>query len=100
MGIDLKGKRTRQDSDIVTGTCPVPPKRDRRGQGAQYKMKLPFREAPACGRGASLLLSFTNIPKFHLSNIPFHSSDWRISDNRGNRDSTLAGGGSGVHPEN
>ena len=38
---------------VVTGTCPIPPKRDRRGQGAQYKMKLPCREAPTV-RGASL----------------------------------------------
>ena len=33
---------------LLTGTCPVPTKRDRRGQGAQYKMKLPCREAPPC----------------------------------------------------
>ena len=32
----------------VTGKCPVPPKRDRRGQGAQLIMIFPSREAPAC----------------------------------------------------
>jgi hypothetical protein len=37
----------------LTGTRPVPPQRDRRGQGAQYKMILPRREAAPCGPGAS-----------------------------------------------
>ena len=27
----------------------VPRLHDRRGQGAQYETKLPYREAPACG---------------------------------------------------
>jgi len=36
------------DYTDMAGTCPVPPLRDRRGQGAQYKMRLPCREAPSC----------------------------------------------------
>ena len=34
----------------LAGTCHVPTRRD---QEAQYETKLPYREAPACGREAS-----------------------------------------------
>src|SRR4030043_145456 len=46
---------------LLTGTCPVPPKAGCAGslpvgrqEGAQYKMTLPYREAPPRGRGHSI----------------------------------------------
>jgi hypothetical protein len=54
-GVKLSEKDVTESNLILTGTCPVPPKRDGRGQGAQYKMKLPCREASRCGRRASLM---------------------------------------------
>ena len=44
----------------LAGTCPASPALQAgslptgRQEGAQYETRLPYREAPACGRGASL----------------------------------------------
>ena len=43
-------------AEALAGTCPVPPKRDRQGEGASRLER--DREAPPCGRGASNFETF------------------------------------------
>jgi len=61
----------------VDRNVPRPALRDARGVGAQYEMMLHCREAPACGRGASLFFCGGRLNVCRENNLG-NSSDRRF----------------------